>query len=417
MVDESRMTHSPLPSPPSTLHMLFGALLLLLLAACGNSALVTTMTIDPDTISPRVGAANRATQISYSLSRPATINLFLVDSEGTKHIVRDAQPRAAGDFQILFGGSVDNQTLNDGTYQVVLEAQDDKGIKETKLGTLHIVNADTTLPELQGFTVFPQEFTPNQDGLDDRVSIRYYLTKPARVQVYLTDGTKKYPIDEKKETTLLTDDNLSVVGAHEYDYDAGIDKGAAPPPDGTYTIVAEATDANGNVVRQEAPLTIKDGGSPRAEIVGSSGEFASKVIPLGDTLYFTATVRNIGTVPIRTKGPEPGYVYSTSENFSTIDQYEEPGIWRFGIDSEGNSIGRQYPYRWQLGATSELTTVEREGKTYYYLMPGQVVTITGGVKITDKPSKIDPYYWFGLVQEQVRIVEDHVEPTQITVDF
>ena len=43
-----------------------------------------------------------------------------------------------------------------------------------------ISNTDTTLPELQAFTVFPQEFTPNQDGLDDRVLIRYYLTKPAR---------------------------------------------------------------------------------------------------------------------------------------------------------------------------------------------------------------------------------------------
>jgi len=51
------------------------------------------------------------------------------------------------------------------------------------------------------------------------------------------------------------------------------------------------------------------------------------------------------------------------------------------------------------------------------LMPGQVATISGGIKITDKPPKVDPAYWFGLVQEQVRIVEDHVEPTRITVDF
>ena len=125
----------------------------------------------------------------------------------------------------------------------------------------------------------------------------------------------------------------------------------------------------------------------------------------------------IGTVPIRTKGPEPGFVYSTSQNYSVIDQFEEPGIWRLGIDSEGNSIGRQYPYRWQMGRNDELTKVEREGKTIYYLMPGQVVTVSGGIKIIDEPPKIGPFYWFGLVQEQVRIVEDHVEPTRITIDF
>ncbi len=384
--------------------------------ACGNTPLLTGMTVAPETISPRPGEKNRATLITYSLARPANVSVYLQDAGG-KYVLRENQPRAAGDFQILFGGSVNNRTLNDGAYQIVVTAQDASGVHEEKTAALNIINADTTLPELQNFTVFPQAFTPNQDGLDDRVIIRYYLTKPARVTVYLTDGKNKFPIDEKKETTLLTEDKLSEIGPHEYDYDAGIDRGAPPPPDGQYTVVAEAVDANGNLVRAEAPLTIKDGGTPRAAIIGSAGDFNPRVVPLGDTLFFTVTVKNVGTVPIRTKGPEPGFVYNTSQNFSTIQEYEEPGIWRLGVDSEGNSIGRQYPYRWQLGIDSELTPVERDGKTIYYLMPGQVVTVSGGIKITDKPPKVDPAYWFGLVQEQVRIVEDHVEPTRITVDF
>jgi len=402
-------------------HVLVLTLGLLLLVACGSSALLTGISVNPETISPRPGEPNRATKIAYSLSRAARVTVYLVNEKG-KFVLRENQSRAAGDFEILFGGSVDNKTLNDGTYQVVVEAQDENGVSENKTGTLTIVNADTTLPELQAFTVFPTEFTPNQDGLDDRVIIRYYLTKPARVTVYLTDGStgvraKKIPIEEKKETTLLTPDKLSEVGPHEYDYDAGIDRGAPPPPDGNYTVVAEAVDANGNVVKQESPLTIKNGGTPRAAIIGSAGDFNPRVVPLGETLYFTVTVKNVGTVPIRTKGPEPGFIYTTSQNYSVVEQFEEPGIWRLGVDSEGNSIGRQYPYRWQLGMNKELTAIEREGKTIYYLMPGQVATVSGGIKITDKPPKVDPFYWFGLVQEQVRIVEDHVEPTRITVDF
>ncbi len=388
----------------------------LVLVSCGNSPLLTNISISPETISPRPGAPNRATKIDYSLSRPARVNVYLVNETG-KYVLRENQSRASGDFEILFGGSVDNKPLNDGTYQVVVEAQDENGVSDSKLGTLHIVDADTTLPELQNFTVFPQEFTPNQDGLDDRVIIRYYLTKPAFVTVYLTDGKTRYPIDEKKETTLLTEDKLSVIGAHEYDYDAGIDRGAPPPPDGTYTVIAEAVDSTGNKITEQAPLTIKDGGTPRAAIIGSAGDFNPRVVPLNETVYFTATVKNVGTVPIRTKGPEPGFVYTTSQNYSVVQEFEEPGIWRLGVDSEGNSIGRQYPYRWQLGMDNELTRVEREGKTIYYLMPGQVVTVSGGIKIVDKPPKVDPFYWLGLVQEQVRIVEDHVEPTRITVDF
>ncbi len=392
-------------------------LALLALTACGSSQLLTAVSVTPETISPYPGSTNRATQISYSLARPATISVYLVDAAGDKHVVRENQPRAAGTYQILFGGVVGDRLLPDGTYQVVVEAQDERGAAERVPGTLHISGADTTVPQLQNFTVFPDKFTPNQDGIDDRVAIRYYLSKPARVTVYLTDGKNRFPVDEKKETTVRTKDDLSAAGPHEYDYDAGIDLGATPPPDGAYTVVAEATDAVGNVTREERPLTIQDGGSPRAAIVGSAADFTPRVVPLGSAVYFSARVQNIGTVPIRTKGPEPGFVYSTSQNYSVVEQYEEPGVWRIGVDSEGNSIGRQYPFRWQLGSSAELKHVTLNGKEYLYLMPGQVVSVSGGIKITDKPPKVDPFYWLGLVQEQVRIVEDHVQPTRITVEF
>jgi hypothetical protein len=388
-----------------------------MLTACGGGTILTQVSVNPETISPRAGATNGATKIEYSLSRPATVSVYLLDSQQGKHSLRENQPRAAGDYQIIFGGIVDDRTLPDGIYQLVVEAKDESGSEQAARMPLTITGADTSLPEMQNFTVFPDSFTPNQDGIDDRVTIGYYLTKPAQVRVYITDGTHKYPVDEKKQTTVLTEAGLSAVGPHEYDYDGGVDLGAAPPPDGNYTVVAEAVDAVGNVVRAEHPLTIKDGGTPRASIVGSAGNFTPLVVPLGSTLTFTATVQNVGTVPIRTKGPEPGFVYSTSQNYSTEKYYEEPGVWRIGVDSEGNSIGRQYPYRWQLGSSAELKHVTINGQEYLYLMPGQVVIVSGGIKITDQPPKIDPFYWLGLVQEQVRNVQDHVEPTRITVEF
>lgn len=388
-----------------------------MLVACGSGPVLSELSVNPETISPRAGASNRATKIQYSLSRPAMVSVYLLDAQQGRHSLRQDQSRAAGTYQIVFGGIVDDRTLPDGAYQVVVEAKDESGAAQTERMPLAISGADTTLPELQNFTVYPDNFTPNQDGIDDRVTISYYLAKPAQVTVYLTDGTHKYPVDEKKQTTVLTADGLSAVGPHEYDYDGGVDLGAPPPADGTYTVVAEALDAVGNVVHAEHPLTIKDGGTPRASIIGSAGNFKPQVVPLGSTLYFTATVQNVGTVPIRTKGPEPGYVYKTSQNYSTQKYFEEPGIWRVGVDSEGNSIGRQYPYRWQLGSSSELKHITVNGQEYLYLMPGQVVIVSGGIQITDKPPKIDPFYWLGLEQEQVRIVQDHVEPTRITVEF
>ena len=398
------------------------------LTACSSSALLGDVALTPDAISPFAGSVNAATTIHYTLARPATVSIYLMDSQGNRKDFRIDQPRAAGSYDALFSGSIDDRVLPDGKYTVVIEAKENATQVAKIEKTLTINQADSTPPELMNYTVFPNTFTPNQDGIDDRVAIRYYLSKPAKVDVYLTDGKNRYEIAEKK-TTLCLENEMSCAGPHEYDYDGGIDQLATPPPDGTYDVVVNAIDAVGNRTSATKKLTIAQGGVPRATIKNSGVDWSplglpslkteptAIIVPLGGMLTFTVTVENIGPVPIRTTGPEPGTIYTTSENFNTKQRYEEPGVWRVGLDSEGNSVGRSYPYRWQVGASKELKHVTIDGKEYLYLMPGQRVTVSGSVRIVDKPPRTNVYYWVGLVQEDVRIVEDHVEPKQITVEF
>ncbi len=393
----------------------------LFLVACGESALVQSLTVEPNTISPRAGSQNAVTKIVYAVGRTATVTVYLLDLQNSKHVLRENLERTPGAYEIAFGGVVSDRMLPEGKYDVVVEAKDADGESQTLKQSLSIVNPETTLPELQNFTVAPGVFTPNRDGIDDRVTIRYYLPKPAKVRVLLTDAARRneYPIEEKKVTHVTDEDGWLQPGSHEYDYDGGIDRDAPPPENGSYTVIAISQDKVGNVVREERPLIIKDGGVPRATIIGAGAEFAPKVVQLGELLYFTATVKNIGTVPIRTKGPEPGTNYTTGENFNTKGKccYEEPGVWRIAVDFEGNSSGRLYPYRWQLGKTNELKPVEYLGQTLYYLMPNQAVMITGTIRIIDKPPLVNPHYWLGLYQEQVRIVEDRVGYVTITVEY
>jgi hypothetical protein len=403
-------------------------LILFALSACAASALLDNVSLAPDAISPFAGSPNSAATIRYTLGRAATVSIYLLDERGTRHDFRADQPRAAGAYDALFSGAVNDRVLSDGKYTIVVEAKDSAGQIAKAEKKLTINGADSTPPEFQNFTVFPDSFTPNQDGLDDRVTIRYWLTKPAKVDVYLWDGKTRYEVAEKK-TTLCLKDDFYCVGAHEYDYDGGIDLLATPPPNGTYNVIAVAADAVGNRTQVSKNLIIKEGGIPRATITNSGVDWAplavpfsrltqgALLVPLGGTLTFTVTVANIGPVPIRTTGPEPGTLYTTSENFNSKQAYEQPGVWRVGLDSEGNSAGRAYPYRWQLGASQELTRVVRDGKEYFYLMPGKRVTVTGSVKIIDKPPRINVAYWVGLVQEDVRIVEDRVEPRIVTVEF
>lgn len=399
-----------LQSPFRIVAVAFGvALVLLVLAGCGPRSLLSDVDVSPTLITPNADRSQDVTRITYRLTGSADLSIYLLDAQGQRHYFRKDQRRSAGKYGVDFGGVVDGRMLPDGDYQVVVEAVDGNGQVHTASKPLTLRDADTTLPELLNFSVYPQVFTPNQDGYDDRVAISYYLTKPAEVRVFLVDPEgNRYPIAEKEGAV-----EPGEVGTHIYDYDAGIDQLATPPPDGTYEVRAEARDLVGNFTVVTSTLTIADGGVPRVDIVQAAVEFYPEVVPIGQILAFTLTVENIGSVPARTTGPAPGTLYTSSQNFNTLGYPQSPGAWRIGIDFEDNSSGRPYPYRWALASDDQLTVIG-DGK---YLMPGQRATVTGFIRITDKPPRNPPYYWAGLIHEDVRILLDHVDPQQIDIAY
>ena len=385
----------------------------LFLAGCAPSALIGDVMIRPQVISPNADGDSDVAEIHYSVSRLTHVSIYLVDAAGGRHDLRVNERRSKGERTIYFGGVIDGTLLPDGEYRVVFEAIDERGRMDSTEAAITLQGGDTVPLTIDNMKVFPESFTPNRDGIGDRVSVGYSLSKEVvRVEVYLlgADGTK-YPVPEDK----IRKDGAA--GTHEHDYDGGIDLGASPPPDGDYTVVVRAIDAVGNVAQAEGKLTIEGGGLPLVQIVNRAAIFEPSVLPLHGTLYFTCTVENIGRVPVRTKGPEPGTIYSTRSNYNTLKEYEEPGLFRVGLDYEGNSAGRTFPFRWQLGMDEELTLVETIAGPQLYLMPGQTVVITGGLRVDDIPVKDAPYYWLGLIHEQVWIVQDRIAPTQIAIGY
>src|SRR5690606_20819579 len=139
------------------------------------------------------------------------------------------------------GGSmlIESQVLPDGAYTWTIEAAEPGGQPQKVEGRITLAGADTELPELHNFTVIPQDFTPNQDGIHDRVAVSYYLTKDAEeVAVYLTPAEQpatgrplRFPIAENPTASRVEPGRA---GYHGYDYDGGVDLGAEPPPDGDY---------------------------------------------------------------------------------------------------------------------------------------------------------------------------------------
>jgi hypothetical protein len=401
--------------------------LLALLPACTVRPLLYEVTVQPEVITPNADGLEDVTRIAYKLSRSADLSIYLVDEAGEHHYFRQSRRRSAGSYRVDFGGVVGGSMLPDGHYTWFVEAVTDDGASAQVKGPLTIQNADTQRPELRGFSVYPHVFTPNQDGKHDRVTVNYYLNKEADVSVYLLgrhnqqdNSAAKYPVAEKER-----DVEPGEPGFHTYDYEGGVDLGADPPPDGDYIVRAEAVDRVGNRTVVTDTLTIQDGGRPRADIVNADVDFynpetGDKVVPVGSTLAFTLTVENTGLVPIRTSGPDSGTHYRSDQNFNTLGAYQSPGAWRVGIDYEGNP-SYAYPYRWGLGHLDELESRVIDGQTFYYLMPGQRVVVTGSIQIVEVPaaSKDVVDFWAGLIHEEVSIdpFNDFVDPQQIAIGF
>jgi len=406
--------------------------------------------VDPQ-ISPNADGDNDLTTIRYSLARSAKVTIFLENTEGQTFYFRQDEPRVKGDYSVLFSGVVDGYQLPDdpavvgtverrlmpnGHYTWTIQAVGDDET-ERQTGTLDIVNADVALPTISIFDIHPETFTPNQDGIDDRVRINIYLDKPAQLSVYLQDSAgQRYYLSEREQKR-----DPGEMGSHDFDYDGGVDQHMEPPADGTYDVFAIVQDAEGQRLVRQSQLTIKDGGIPQMEFApqttggavyyetipyrdeyhttsAQTGELLEKpegvisdlstlTVIQGDLLVFKLTVTNYGRTPVRTAGPFPGTVYDFNQNFATLGAYEEAGGWRVGIKCD-TSLS-DYPWRWAIAPLAELEQVynEAEDQTYYYLMPGERSEVWGAVRLTEIVAAQNPQdCWAALIHEQVEIPEN-----------
>ncbi|HFC13012.1 MAG TPA: hypothetical protein ENJ56_09240, partial [Anaerolineae bacterium] len=266
----------------------------------GDSSLLRNVSLSETTLSPNADGENDVLSIAYEISRVAQVSIYFENASGNRFYFRDSKTRGTGKYKVLFSGIVDGYTLPDeqldnevearllqnGDYTWIIEAVDKDGVTEQQTGNLQISEADADLPLIIGFEQDRDIFTPNRDGIDDRVKIQFDLKKDAeKLRVFLVDAE-----GVEREIQALpgarpprtaddpADEPNFVAGRHVYDYEGGVDLNATPPDDGTYEIVAVAEDAEGQRVRTGSSLTIELGGVPRAEIPAPVS---------GDTIQFS----------------------------------------------------------------------------------------------------------------------------------
>ena len=441
--------------PPGVLLLatLLGAVLVLLAGQAllqPDLPLIADAGFTPQRISPNADGEEDVAIFHYELSRNARITLQFEDADGMRYVFREDEARVGGEYSVAFGGVVDGWTrpqeqvagevmrrlLPDGDFTWRLLAREAaSGAGEERSGTLTVHDADSPLPQISTFSVWPDVFTPNQDGISDRTEINAFLDKGARLQVWLVgkDSQRIYVASRQEGR------KPGEPGRHSFDYEGGVDLGADPPPDGVYEVVAHAVDDEGQIVEQRAQLTIRNGGKPLAEIVPQSvgvdvafavqpwdarylnlaatgGEriaipenvqdnrLTAITLQVGEEmLVFRLTVENYSEVPLRTTGPAPGTVYLQEQRAATLKAFDESGAWRVGIDC--TTAETDYPWRWALGTEADLYEEfdPVSGNTYRYLPPGAQVVVWGGIRFTKIEARNPQNCWAGLIHEDVEV--------------
>lgn len=419
------------------------------LSSCHLRSLLSDVSVSPSVISPNADGTDDATNIAYRLARSATISIYFEDDEGHRFYFRQNRPRSAGEYRVQWGGVINQRrwldmerdlgrelveswVLPDGEYTWVVEATAEDGEVELVSGNIVLQDGDTVVPELRSFTVALPVFTPNQDGLADRTGVAYTLNKDVdtvRVYLYAADQPDIQFLLEEQAGTAKAGES----GYHYYDYDGGVDRGAEPPPDGPYVVVAEASDLVGHRVVVSGTLTIREGGKPRAEVVNGEilwGDVARSLegteayIPLGASLVFTTYVENYGTVPIRTAGPASGTHYQSDQNYNTLavelddpSFHQQAGVWRFGINFDVSQT--DFPYRWSVGKPEELRMEIIDGREQWFLDPGHRATVSGSIELLGPFPRDAIYAWGGLIHEYVGVnaENNYVDRVLIHIDM
>lgn len=400
--------------------------LLLLFNACSEKPLLEEVTFKPDVITPNADGDTDLSKITFQLNDNALVSIRLFDQNAQTYTFRKARHLSYSDkpYTVYFGGVVDGylrpdetydytiikRMMPDGIYTWEITAQAETGLQKTVTGTITIDQADTVLPGIRGFSISPPNFSPNQDGIDDRTEINLYLEKDVESsQVYLQDNNNVHHHISENEKTVI----VNTRGIHTYDWDGGIDLGGQPPEDGTYQVYAEAQDKMGQHVLVTNTLEIINAGLPRAYILYAEVEYSvvSEMV-LSDTLCYTLTVENDSNTPIRTTGPWPGTHYRSDQIYNTLGWEQESGVFRVGLDFDTSM--RNYPFRWGIGQPN--VDLIQIGK-HWYLPPFARSTVSGCVQIVDMPVRNPLYYWAGLIHEDVGIanVNNRVDPVFIRI--
>jgi uncharacterized protein with FMN-binding domain len=140
---------------------------------------IGSVTASPRTITPNGDGQTDFTQISYTLSAPATVTATLRAPDGRQLAVLFSQSRRPGRQSFRFAAA----GVADGRYEIVLSASDGA----TTVTAAVPILVDRTV---RRFAASPRAASPNGDGTLDELTFTFELMRAARVRLDIVQAGK-----------------------------------------------------------------------------------------------------------------------------------------------------------------------------------------------------------------------------------
>lgn len=188
--------------------------------------------------SPVCGCAKEQATVSFQLREPDRLTVAIVDGDEVVRTILDSEPAAAGGVAVSWDGRDDaGRIVPEGTYSPRVHLDE---ARQT-IVLPNPIRVDVTPPEPPSFTVEPRTFSPDGDGRNDKVAIRYRLEERAHALVYVEGRRRIRSRSQQPEGKV--------------DWGGRADGKALPAR--AYGLTMAAEDPAGNVGARSGPVTVR----------------------------------------------------------------------------------------------------------------------------------------------------------------
>jgi hypothetical protein len=189
--------------------------------------------------SPVCDCATDTASITFRLREPDRVTVEMIDSKGD--VVRElARRRPHGRASVSYvwdGRDSAGHVVDEGSYRPRVHLEEAR----RTIVMPNPIRVDVTPPRVISFTARPLVISPDGDGRSDRARIRYRVSEPAVVELYV-DGTRAIrKLGTRPRGTMSW---------------AGVAAGE-PLPEGVYTLRLVARDVAGNLGPRSGSRTVR----------------------------------------------------------------------------------------------------------------------------------------------------------------